>query len=61
MQLSYCKSCILPNTRPNLLIDEDGNCNGCKGTDIKQIIDWDNRKKHFEKLINEVKKKRSSI
>ena len=57
MQLSYCKSCILPNTRPNLLIDEDGNCNGCKGTDIKQIIDWDNRKKHFEKLINEVKKK----
>ena len=33
-QLSYCKTCILPNTRPNLLLDDKGNCNGCASCDI---------------------------
>ena len=54
-QLSYCKTCILPNTRPNLLIDDKGNCNGCASTEKKKIIDWDNRKKQFEQLVQQAK------
>ena len=56
-QLSYCKICILPNTRPNLHLDDKSNCNGCTSTKKKEIIDWDKRKKQFEQLVHQTKKK----
>ena len=28
-KLKYCKSCILPNSRPNLYIGSEGVCNAC--------------------------------
>ena len=28
--LKYCNICILPNTRPNLIFDKTGTCDGCK-------------------------------
>lgn len=28
-KFKYCKSCILPNTRPNLHINAEGICNAC--------------------------------
>ena len=27
--IKWCKSCVLPNTRPNIIIDKDGVCNAC--------------------------------
>ena len=29
-KLIWCKSCVLPNSRPNLIFDRDGVCNACK-------------------------------
>ena len=34
-KLKYCKSYILPNTRPNLHINDQGNCNGYASRDSK--------------------------
>ena len=48
---NYCNTCILPYTRPNLFIDEKGICNACKSSREKTIINWDNRKRDFEKII----------
>ena len=56
-QIEYCKTCILPNTRPNLIFDETGNCNGCASTIEKETIDWDVRKKDFESIVKQFKKK----
>ena len=56
INLKYCKDCILPNTRPNLKFDENGICDSASRT-IRQNIDWPSRKKLFEDLIKDVKKR----
>ena len=37
--MEYCKKCILPNTRPNITLDENGICNAST-IDQKEKIDW---------------------
>ena len=56
-KLKYCKNCILPSTRPNLHINEEGNCSGCASKEVKVDINWADRKKQFEELINKTKSK----
>lgn len=58
--LKYCKKCVLPDTRPNLIIDNRGICNACKSSskESKDTIDWTLRKKVFEKIVNETKSKK---
>lgn len=54
MSLRYCKKCILPNSRPNLVIDAHGNCN-CSFSDDSKSIDWEHRAREFEQLVTDVK------
>ncbi|MCC6221280.1 MAG: N-acetyl sugar amidotransferase [Deltaproteobacteria bacterium] len=53
--MKYCKRCILPNTRPGLIIETDGVCNACKGHDEKLSFDWDTRARQFSNLLQQVK------
>ena len=46
-KLKFCKNCILPNTRPNLIIDKDGVCDACRNKETK--INWKNRRNEFLK------------
>ncbi len=39
--MRWCRSCVLPDTRPNLRIGDDGVCNACKSHDTKRDIDWE--------------------
>lgn len=55
--MKYCKRCILPDTRPNLLIGDDGVCNACKQTSEKPKIDWEKREGAWKKLVEETKKR----
>jgi len=45
----------MPDTKPDLTFDEEGVCDACRTWErkhgIKDPIDWDARKKEFEKLI----------
>mgnify|MGYP004233636797 CR=1 FL=1 len=53
--MKYCKSCVMPNTRPDLQFDEEFICDACNSFREKHYsIDWDSRKKEFEDLINKV-------
>ena len=36
--MKYCQTCVLPETRPNLIIEEDGVCNACKSTANKEKV-----------------------
>ena len=56
-KLKYCKKCILPSTRPNIHLNAQGICSGCNSTEVKAVINWKERKKHFEKLIYKIKSK----
>lgn len=48
----YCKNCVYPSSSAvPLAFDESGICSGCRTSHQGQKIDWVDRKKKFEKLI----------
>ncbi len=42
---------MLPDTRPNLRIGEDGVCNACKSHDTKRVIDWSRRERQLGNVV----------
>jgi len=45
--VEWCIKCILPDTRPNLVLDQKGVCNACRSHSTKDSIDWKGREKAF--------------
>ena len=39
--LKYCVRCVMPATKPDLHIDEEGVCNACRAYENRQRVDWD--------------------
>lgn len=54
--MKWCQSCILPDTRPNLVIEEDGVCNACKSHKVKKDINWSERSESLAQVIKNAKK-----
>ena len=46
--LTYCKKCVMPDTKPDLHLDEEGVCNACRSYEKRNQVDWDAR--HVELL-----------
>ena len=46
--LTYCKRCVMPDTKPDLHLDEEGVCNACRSYEKRKEVDWDVR--HAELL-----------
>lgn len=44
MRLQYCRSCLLPTTKPDLKFSEDGECNACETHRNKDAVDWERRR-----------------
>lgn len=38
--LTYCKNCIMPDTKPDLFLDEEGVCNACRSYERRKEVDW---------------------
>lgn len=58
--MKFCTNCILPDSRPGLLIDESEVCNACKNSRKKEdYIDWNKREKSFQKVVKYAKSKSS--
>ena len=48
----YCKTCLMPNTRPRIVFTEDGICNACvNARKKKEEVNWDARKEEFLALV----------
>ena len=41
--LKYCVRCVMPHTKPDLHIDEDGVCNACRAYERRREVDWTQR------------------
>jgi N-acetyl sugar amidotransferase len=52
----YCKRCVMPETKPDLFIDEEVICNACRSFEQRKEVDWSARK---EELLNILKRYRS--
>jgi N-acetyl sugar amidotransferase len=53
--LRYCRNCVLPDTRPNLTLNDKGICNACIAHSTKKEIDWDKRRQAFESVVRRAK------
>jgi len=62
-KIDRCGKCILPTSLPSVHLDENGVCNHCRDFERK-FTDWnatsEKRKETFEKIIESVKKLRST-
>lgn len=48
--MKWCRQCILPDSRPNLVIGDDGVCNACRSHGSKPDIDWAARAASFSEV-----------
>ena len=54
----YCKKCVYPSSSAvPLAFDENGLCSGCRTSQQRFTINWDERKKKFLKLIESYRNK----
>ena len=45
--VQFCKTCLMPDSRPRVVFDADGVCNACHTAREKNEIDWDARREEF--------------
>lgn len=51
--LTYCKTCVMPNSRPNINFNSEGICSGCVlAKEKKEEIDWKAREKEFVAILD---------
>ena len=56
----YCKKCLMPNSRPRIVFDDENVCNACRNAEIKKEINWEARKNEFFKLVEPYRSKDGS-
>lgn len=59
-KVTYCRKCIMPDTRPRIVFDEAGICNACRNAEDKKRIDWDLRREEFLELAGRYRSKDGS-
>ena len=59
MEFKLCKKCLLPNTKPDLLFNDEGVCSACYRYENRKKIDWENRKEQFQELLRSLNRSES--
>ena len=55
--IKYCRRCVMPETKPDLFIDEEGVCNACRSFEQRKSIDWDTRKEELLSILERYRSK----
>jgi len=56
-EIRWCRTCLMPSSRPRIVFDETGQCNACSWHfGQKQNINWDDRKREFLDVIKQHKR-----
>jgi N-acetyl sugar amidotransferase len=55
-ELRYCARCCLPETMEGMELDEIGICIPCRSSEEKMHINWEERRKFLEKLIDKYRR-----
>ena len=54
--LTYCKHCVMPDTKPDLHLDEAGVCNACRSYERREEIDWAARHQELLSLLEKYRR-----
>ena len=58
--IRYCRRCVMPETKPDLFIDEEGVCNACRNFEKRIEVDWESRKRELEIILDRYRSKSGS-
>lgn len=58
--LKYCTRCVMPDTKPDLHLDEHGVCNACRSYEKRVEVDWDARKQELLILLERYRRRDGS-
>ena len=58
--IKYCRNCVMPDTKPNLFLDEAGICNACRSYENRKTVDWEKRKTELQVLLEKYRSKNGS-
>lgn len=48
--MNYCKTCVMPDTRPGITFDENGICSGCIAHEKKKLVNYNERMEELKKI-----------
>ncbi len=54
--MKYCKKCVMPDTRPGIVFNDDGVCMACINHENKKAVDWNARFEELEQLVSPYRK-----
>jgi N-acetyl sugar amidotransferase len=49
--LTYCVRCVMPSTKPDLVLDAEGVCNACRAYEARSSVDWAARRQELMLLL----------
>lgn len=55
--MEYCHRCLMPDTKPDLRLDEEGICNACRSFAGRKEVDWEARKKEIQEVLERYRSK----
>ena len=55
--MEYCKRCLYPDTKPQLIFNQDRICSACINYEKKKTIDWDKKRKEFKEILEKYRSK----
>ncbi len=58
--MRYCTRCVMPDTKPDLLLDDEGVCNACRAYERRTRIDWDLRRRDLQQILERFRRKDGS-
>lgn len=58
--IKYCRRCVMPETKPDLKIDNEGVCNACRAFEKRKDIDWQSRQAELKKILERYRSKDGS-
>jgi N-acetyl sugar amidotransferase len=53
--MRYCKRCVLPDTKPGVVFDEEEICSACRSVERKYTIDWEARATKLRSTCDEIR------
>jgi N-acetyl sugar amidotransferase len=49
--LTYCVRCVMPSTKPDLVLDQEGVCSACRAYEARKTVDWNERRAQLVDLL----------
>jgi len=59
-EIKYCKKCVMPNTRPGIVFDNQDVCSACRNYEKRETIDWKKRWDELKQLCDKYRSKDGS-